>query len=261
MWVASLSSPSMLAERFITIAPAAGWASGMPGNRRRKGVRAMRPISSVIPPFSAIFMSPSHRLITPVRPSAISKPDLEESNNAATTSFNASGLLKATAETTAVTNAMRKNAAQIQLSMARRMGAAARQRQARHVESAGRVRTSAPGCRPTARTGSRAWSRPCPRAYRSRARARARRLELRRRRSCSAGPDGPARLDPERPAPRPDAPPADGEIHGPPSRPNPIDDLRPRPSGSPGACNEIGRADVWTPVHLIYLLCRLLLYK
>ncbi len=89
--VAALSSPSMLADMFITIAPPAGCPSGMPGNRRRNSGRNARAIASTTPPFSPIRISPSHRLITPVSPSAISKPVFAESNSAPTTSRKTSG--------------------------------------------------------------------------------------------------------------------------------------------------------------------------
>src|SRR5262245_41870997 len=72
---------------------------------------------STTPLRSPTFIRPSHRLITPVRPRAISKPVLAESNSAATTSRSASGCPSANALNPATANAMTKNASQIQLSM------------------------------------------------------------------------------------------------------------------------------------------------
>src|SRR5262245_40371147 len=72
---------------------------------------------STTPPRSPTFIRPSHRLMTPVRPRAISKPVLAESNSAATTSRSASGCPSANALNPATANAMTKNASQIQLSM------------------------------------------------------------------------------------------------------------------------------------------------
>ena len=89
--VAALSSPSTLADRFITIAPEAGWPSGMPGKSRRNSGPTSRATLLITPAFSPNFINPSHRLITPASPSEISKPVLAESNSAPTTSLNASG--------------------------------------------------------------------------------------------------------------------------------------------------------------------------
>ncbi len=63
--VAALSSPSMFADRFITIAPEAGCPGGIPGKSRRKSGPTSRAISSVMPPASAIFISPSHSDMIP----------------------------------------------------------------------------------------------------------------------------------------------------------------------------------------------------
>src|SRR5689334_2121684 len=129
--VAALSRPSMFAERFITMAPLAGCPAGMPGKRRRKSGPTAQAMNSVTPPFSAIFMSPSHRLITPVRPIEISNAVFDESKSDETTSFSTSGFPPTAACQIATMNAMRKNAAQIQLSMARSMGGARGRRKGR----------------------------------------------------------------------------------------------------------------------------------
>src|SRR5919109_4175011 len=44
--VAALPSPSMLAARFITIAPIAGWSGGTSGNTRRRTGASMREIAA-----------------------------------------------------------------------------------------------------------------------------------------------------------------------------------------------------------------------
>jgi hypothetical protein len=74
--VAALSSPSMLALKFITMLPLAGWPRGMSGKTRRNKGSSARAKSAIIPARSPIFMMPSHRLITPTRPSEMSKPVL-----------------------------------------------------------------------------------------------------------------------------------------------------------------------------------------
>ena len=78
--VAALSRPSMLALMFMTMLPPAGWPRGMPGNTRSKRGAMARANRSIIPARSPIFMMPSHRLITPTRPSEMSKPVLAVSN-------------------------------------------------------------------------------------------------------------------------------------------------------------------------------------
>ena len=78
--VAALSRPSMLALKFMTMLPLAGWPAGMSGKTRRKNGPSARPKSWIRPPRSPIFIIPSHRLITPTRPMEISKPVLAVSN-------------------------------------------------------------------------------------------------------------------------------------------------------------------------------------
>lgn len=72
--VAALSRPSMLALMFMTMLPPAGWLRGMPGNTRSKSGAMARANRSIMPARSPIFMMPSHRHITPTRPSEMSKP-------------------------------------------------------------------------------------------------------------------------------------------------------------------------------------------
>src|SRR6185295_7728348 len=81
----------------------------------------------------------SQRVITPVRPMASSKPVLDESNNDATTACNTSGFPPKIACHAATKKAMRKSAAQIQLSTDRRMRVACEQRQGRFVVHPGRT--------------------------------------------------------------------------------------------------------------------------
>ena len=79
--VAALSSPSMLAAMFMVMLPSAGWPAGTPGNRRRNSGASPRAIRSIRPARSPTFMMPSHSVITPVRPSAISNAVFEVSNS------------------------------------------------------------------------------------------------------------------------------------------------------------------------------------
>ena len=83
--VAALSSPSMLALKFITMLPPAGWPRGMSGNRRLNSGAMARANSWIIPACSPIFMMPSHRLMMPTRPMEMSKPVLAVSNRAVST--------------------------------------------------------------------------------------------------------------------------------------------------------------------------------
>ena len=80
MGVAALSSPSMLAERFMKMLPMAGCPLGMSGNRRQNTGLSQRDRAPIMPLCSPIFMMPSHRARMPVRPSEISNAFLEESN-------------------------------------------------------------------------------------------------------------------------------------------------------------------------------------
>ena len=103
-------------------------------------------MASTTPPFSPMRIRPSHRLITPVRPSAISKPVLAESNSEPTTSWKISGRPNATAWTMAAANAMRKKAAQIQLSIGGGEYGERRQKATEHRDSqSGGYHIPAPG--------------------------------------------------------------------------------------------------------------------
>ena len=123
----------MFAERFITIAPEAGCPLGIPGNNRWNSGPTTVAMNSVTPPFSAIFMNPSHSDMMPVRPIESSNAVLEESNSDVTTACSASGWPRSSACNSATTNAISSSAAQIQFSMQRRMSAGWRQRQGRDL--------------------------------------------------------------------------------------------------------------------------------
>ncbi len=74
--VAALSSPSRLAAIFIIMDPLAGWPLGISGNSRLKSGPTAFDIRLTIPPDSPTFISPIHRVITPVSPRDISNPVL-----------------------------------------------------------------------------------------------------------------------------------------------------------------------------------------
>ena len=59
--VAALPNPKALAAKFITIAPIAGWSSGMSGNRRTKTGRISRAMNASPPDSSIIFRRPRKR--------------------------------------------------------------------------------------------------------------------------------------------------------------------------------------------------------
>ena len=125
--VAALSSPSMLALKFITMLPPAGWPRGMSGNRRRNSGSRPRANSVIMPACSPIFMMPSHRLITPTRPSEMSKPVLAVSNRPVSTSVKMATSPCASL-TSATTKPIRMKATQMALRIMRlgRRGRAAR---------------------------------------------------------------------------------------------------------------------------------------
>lgn len=77
--VAALSRPSILAAMFINMLPVTGCPLGMSGNKRVKMGVSRRAITFTTPPFSPIFIMPSHNDRTPVSPKEISKAVLEES--------------------------------------------------------------------------------------------------------------------------------------------------------------------------------------
>ena len=70
--VAALSSPSMFAEKFIIIWPAAGWSFGTSGKIREKNGPMMRETAWTAPAFSATERNPSHSVMTPASGNAMS---------------------------------------------------------------------------------------------------------------------------------------------------------------------------------------------
>ena len=78
--VAALSKPRILALKFMMIEPVAGWFRGISGNNREKNGPTILERIGTIPPFSPIFIMPSHKDIIPVRYNESSKPVLAMSN-------------------------------------------------------------------------------------------------------------------------------------------------------------------------------------
>ena len=114
--VAALSNPSMLAAMFINIEPVTGCPLGISGNSLVKTGLSSLASTFTTPPFSPIFMIPSHSDSTPVRPSEISKAVFDEENVESIMAGNTSKSPQNTSFITAITNAMIKNPIQIQLS-------------------------------------------------------------------------------------------------------------------------------------------------
>ena len=78
--VAALSSPSILAEIFMKMLPVTGCPLGISGKSLVNIGLSRRAKTSMIPPFSPIFMIPSQSDSTPVRPREISKAVFDEAN-------------------------------------------------------------------------------------------------------------------------------------------------------------------------------------
>ena len=93
--------------------PDAGWLSGMPGNRCLNSGLSLAERMLTMPPFSPIFIMPSHKVSTPVRPMLRLNAVLADSNVELTMSLNTSVSFQNTNLHTAVTNAMMKNAIQM----------------------------------------------------------------------------------------------------------------------------------------------------
>ena len=111
--VAALSSPSMLAERFIKMLPTTGCPSGISGKSRLKSGPSQRASTATTPPCSPMRMMPIHNDSTPVRPREISKAVLAVSKVEAMMAGKTSVSPKTRSFTMAMTKAMRKNANQI----------------------------------------------------------------------------------------------------------------------------------------------------
>ena len=111
--VAALSRPSMLAAMFMKMLPVAGCPFGMSGNSFVNTGDSTRASRLTTPPRSPIFITPSHRASMPVRPSEISKAVFAVSNVEFMMAGNTSVSPRNTSLTSAMTNAIRKNAIQM----------------------------------------------------------------------------------------------------------------------------------------------------
>ena len=78
--VAALSRPSILAAMFMNMLPVTGCPLGMSGNSLQNTGLSTRASMLTMPPFSPIFIIPSHSDNTPVSPSEISNAVFDEAN-------------------------------------------------------------------------------------------------------------------------------------------------------------------------------------
>ena len=78
--VAALSSPRILAAMFMKILPVTGCPFGMSGNSLQNTGLSTLASMFTTPPFSPIFIIPSHNESTPVSPSEISNAVFDEAN-------------------------------------------------------------------------------------------------------------------------------------------------------------------------------------
>ncbi|EJX01317.1 hypothetical protein EVA_10574 [gut metagenome] len=111
--VAALSSPNMLADRFIKMLPMAGCPFGISGNSRQNNGLSQRLNVWIIPLCSPIFKMPSHSANMPVSPNEISKAFFDESKVALTSSVKIAVSPQKSRRKIATRNAMTKNATQI----------------------------------------------------------------------------------------------------------------------------------------------------
>ena len=111
--VAALSSPKRLAEKFMKIEPVAGWSFGKPGKSLLNTGEAIRANACTTPPFSPIFMMPSHNDRIPVSPIDISNPVFAEANDALIISVKTCVSPMKSNLPAATTKAIRKKAIQI----------------------------------------------------------------------------------------------------------------------------------------------------
>jgi hypothetical protein len=111
--VAALSSPRILALKFMMIEPVAGWFLGISGKSLEKKGPTTLESNGTIPPFSPIFIRPNQSDITPASPIEISNPVFAISKvdwsiaGKTVASLKKINLMKAT------TKAMRKNETQM----------------------------------------------------------------------------------------------------------------------------------------------------
>ncbi len=113
MGVAALSRPSMLADIFMNIDPKAGCPAGMPGNRRVNNGEIRCDSQAVMPARSPIFIMPSQRESTPVRPMDIWNAKAAWSNDAFMISLHIVVSPVAMVVYDAAANAISRNAIQI----------------------------------------------------------------------------------------------------------------------------------------------------
>ena len=111
--VAALSSPNIFAEMFIKMFPTTGCPLGTSGNNLQNTGLNHLANTSTTPPFSPIFITPSHRESTPVNPKEISNAVFEVSNVELMIAGNTSVSPMNTSFTTAMAKAMRKKAIQM----------------------------------------------------------------------------------------------------------------------------------------------------
>ena len=111
--VAALSRPSILDAMFMKIEPMTGWFFGISGKSLVKTGLRTRASTLTAPARSPIFMMPSHKANTPVRPKEVSKAVLEESKVACTMLVNTSVLPMKHNSTSPKRKAMTKKAIQM----------------------------------------------------------------------------------------------------------------------------------------------------
>ena len=102
--VAALSSPSMFAAIFMNMEPVTGCPFGMSGKSLQKTGDSSLAKAFTMPPFSPIFIMPSHRDSTPVSPREISKAVFDDSK----VEFIIAGKTSKSPIITSLTNAMIK---------------------------------------------------------------------------------------------------------------------------------------------------------
>ena len=111
--VAALSSPSMLAEKFMNIVPIAGCPLGMSGKILHSTGLSNLARAATSPPFSPIFIIPIHSDSTPVSPSEISNAFFACAKVESIMAGNTVVSQKKMSFPNAIINARRKNAIQI----------------------------------------------------------------------------------------------------------------------------------------------------
>ena len=113
MGVAALSSPNMLAAKFMKMVPVTGCPLGMSGKIFENTGASQRATTLTTPPFSPMRMMPSQRESTPVSPSEISKAVLADEKVEFMMAGNTSTSPMKMRRTSATTKATRKKAIQI----------------------------------------------------------------------------------------------------------------------------------------------------